>query len=113
MTLKQAIAFLFNDGVQQAAKRPSMTGYVYVRNDTPAPAEGDDAPEADYKLVFVGRKGEAIVASVGRDPFDVKKVLGDAPVPLDAELINAFLADDWNVDALDELEKARSGQGWM
>lgn len=112
MTFSSAIRYL-KDG--QAAKVPSMAGYVY-RTDFPK-GEGD-AWKEKYTISFKER-GDTDGDSVTLYPFvftvgqDGRTTVQDPTggMKLDGQLLAALASEDWTVGGQSDYEDARTGAG--
>lgn len=100
----------------QAAKRPSMRGYV-KRVDAPSDSTGK---VNKYALTFVTNAESDTEGSfsytftVGENGM-LSVNLGDlsganaSPVVMDPQLLQHFMADDWEIGSYEDYESVRSG----
>jgi hypothetical protein len=113
MTIQYILKYI-KDG--QAAKRPSMRGYV-KRVD----ALVDDTGKVNkYALTFVTNAETdtggsfSYTFTVGENGV-VSVTLGDlnganaSPVVMDPQLLQHFMADDWEIGSYENYESVRSG----
>ena len=99
MTFADAIINILNSSNYDAVKRTSWGGYVY-RSDI-------NATTGAYTLTFKNRAGTTYVYSFDGSAWTAPSTA----VAIDAELLEAMMATDWNVGKATDFEAARSGQG--
>lgn len=99
MTFADAIRTIIYSTNYNAVKRTSWGGYVY-RSDI-------DETTGAYTLTFKNRSGTTYVYSFSGSAWTAPSTAA----AIDAELLAAFIADDWIAGTAADFEAARSGQG--
>lgn len=101
----------------QAAKRPSMRGYIKMVGDGTKQFDGP----AKYSITFVKNLGENNPENYNSYTFTrdadghMSVALGDlegnhaTPLTLDPQLLQHFAADDWEIGSFEDYESVRIG----
>lgn len=99
MTFADAIETIRNSSNYDAVKRPSWGGYVY--------RSSINATTGAYTLTFKNRSGTTYAYAYNGSAWTAPST----PVPVDAEMLESMMANDWATGTAAAFEAARSGQG--
>ena len=104
MTFADAIQSLTYGGTNNAAKRPSWTGYVKV--DITATDATTGEPTA-WTVTYKNRTGTEYVYTYATGEWTAPSTA----LPVDAEFHAGMLANDWINGVAADFEEARTGNG--